>query len=226
MPVVVCVVSLLAVSAAAQPPVARPVDPPGTKPAQPVVKPADPAGTTSPAGPKPAPKPAAIPPGPAAPAGATTTRPAGQTAATPAAPGAASPALLPETDAPYIPTADELGLPIYPQAKFIASYDAGLGQRFYLFGSTAAFADVVNFYKLQLKQKGELIFDTPATHSFEVGRFKETDVSFAPGVTVKDYTWSGSEGFLNPKPGATPARYPTVIQLVSAPSGVPIRRQP
>jgi hypothetical protein len=125
---------------------------------------------------------------------------------------------------PVGPTPEELGLPIYPGAKFITSYDAGLGQRFFLFGSTAAFADVVNFYKLQLKLRGELIFDVPATHTFEVGRYKDTEIAFPPGVTVKDYTWNGSDGFLNARPGASPARYPTVIQLVPAPPGLAGRR--
>ncbi len=207
----------LAAAAAAQPPVARPVDPPGTvRPGQPAAKPADPAGATAGTGGQAIPK-------AADPAGAAT-RPAGQTPVKPSSPASPSASPAAEPPAPAAPTADDLGLPIYPDAKFIVSYDAGLGQRFYLFGSTAAFGDVVNFYKLQLKQRGELIFDVPATHSFEVGRYKDTEVAFPPGVTVKDYTWNGSEGLLNPKPGATPSRYPTVIQLVPAPPGLADRR--
>jgi hypothetical protein len=31
---------------------------------------------------------------------------------------------------------------------------------------------------------------------------------------VKDYTWGGSPGYLNPKRGAEPARYKTIIQIV------------
>jgi hypothetical protein len=31
---------------------------------------------------------------------------------------------------------------------------------------------------------------------------------------VKDYTWAGSAGYINPKRGATPARFKTVIQIV------------
>ena len=53
---------------------------------------------------------------------------------------------------------------------------------------------------------------------FEVGKFREADVAFPPGVTVKDYTWGGSPGYTNPKPGATPAFFPTVIQIVPPPS--------
>jgi hypothetical protein len=35
---------------------------------------------------------------------------------------------------------------------------------------------------------------------------------------VKDYTWGGAAGYPNPKAGATPERFPTVIQIVPAPS--------
>jgi hypothetical protein len=97
-----------------------------------------------------------------------------------------------------------------------------MGQTYCLYGSTQAFADVVTYYRTVLKDRGELVFDAPATHMFEVGKFKETEVAFPPGVTVKDYTWSGSPGYTNPKPGATPAFFPTVIQIVPpppAPSG-------
>lgn len=112
-----------------------------------------------------------------------------------------------------------LGLPIYPAAQFIASYDAGRGQRYYLFGSAIGFTDMVNYYRTALKQKGELVFETPAIHMFEVGKFREDTMAFPPGVTVKDYTWGGSAGYLNPVPGAQPARFPTIVQLVAVPEG-------
>jgi hypothetical protein len=44
-------------------------------------------------------------------------------------------------------------------------------------------------------------------------------MAFPPGVTVKDYAWGGSEGYINPKPGGQPARFRTVIQFVPAPAG-------
>jgi hypothetical protein len=102
-----------------------------------------------------------------------------------------------------------------PNAQFLGSYDAGgAGQRFYLYGTVQRFAEVVNYYKTVLKQKGELVFEVPATHMFEVGKFREEDVAFPPGVTVKDYTTGGSPGLPNPKFGATPDAFPTVIQIV------------
>jgi hypothetical protein len=112
------------------------------------------------------------------------------------------------------PTEAMLGMPIYPGAQYIATYDAGRGQRYILFGSTNSFAQLVAYYRTALKQKGELVFDAPATHMFEVGKFREESMAFPPGVTIKDYTWGGSDGYLNPRIGAQPARFPTIIQFV------------
>ena len=117
------------------------------------------------------------------------------------------------------PTDATLGVPIYPSARFIASYDAGQGQRYYLFGSETDFVQIVTFYKTMLKQKGELVFEEPPVHMFDIGRFKEETMAFPPSVTVKDYTWGGSLGYLNPKRGATPARFKTIIQIVPVPPG-------
>ena len=107
-----------------------------------------------------------------------------------------------------------LGVPLYPGAQFLTSYDAGRGQRFYLYGAAASFVDIVTFYRTVLKQRGELIFDAPATHQFDVGRFREETMAFPPGVTVKEFQSEISQGYPNPKPGGQPARFPTVIQIV------------
>jgi hypothetical protein len=120
---------------------------------------------------------------------------------------------------PAAPTDAKLGMPIYPSAEFIASYDAGRGQRYYIFGTNAPFAQIVEYYKSVLKQKGELVYEEPPIHMFEVGRFREETMAFPPGVTVKDYTWAGSLGYLNPKRGAEPARFKTIIQIVPAVAG-------
>jgi hypothetical protein len=105
---------------------------------------------------------------------------------------------------------------VYPGAQFLTSFDAGRGQRFYLFGSTATFTDLVTWYRTVLKQRGELIFDAPATHEFDIGRFREETMAFPPSVTIKEYKSEISEGYPNPKAGAQPARFPTVIQIVPA----------
>jgi hypothetical protein len=127
----------------------------------------------------------------------------------PAAPSPVKPG-QPETT----PTEATLGLPIYPGAQFLASYDAGRGQRYYIFGSAAPFVDLVAYYRATLKQKGELVFDVPATHEFDVGKFREETMAFPPGVTVKDFQSDVSQGFPNPKPGGQPARFPSIIQIV------------
>jgi len=117
------------------------------------------------------------------------------------------------------PTEANLGVPLYPGAQFLTSYDAGRGQRYYLFGTNTPFADIVTYYKTVLKQRGDLVFEAPATHMFDIGRFREETMAFPPSVTVKDYTWGGSQGYLNPKRGAQPARFNTIVQIVPAPPG-------
>ena len=123
-----------------------------------------------------------------------------------------SPATTPAADA--APTEAMLGVPIYPGAQFITSYDAGRDQRYYLFGSAGSFVDLVAYYRTLLKQKGDLVYDVPATHEFDVGRFDDKTMAFPPGVTIKDFQSDVSEGFPNPKPGGRPARFPTIIQIV------------
>lgn len=112
------------------------------------------------------------------------------------------------------PTEAALGVPIYPGAQFLSSYDAGRGQRFYIFGSSASFVELVAYYRTMLKRNGNLVFEVPATHTFEVGRFREDTMAFPPGVTIKDYKSEVSAGFPNPNPKATPATFPTIIQIV------------
>jgi hypothetical protein len=190
-PLTVLALMAVAVCAAdAQPPVARPQPPP---PAPNAKAPAKPGTTTSPAPATPQ-QPAAKPPAPAA---APVSKP------------------QPAADAP--PAACQQGAPVLSGAQYLESYEAGLGQYFCLYGTTRTFADVVTYYRTALKDRGELVFDVPATHMFEVGRFRESEVAFPPGVTVKDYTSGGSPGYTNPRPGAAPAFFPTVIQVVPPP---------
>jgi hypothetical protein len=131
----------------------------------------------------------------------------------PARPATPPPTTVPEQVA-AAPTEQMLGVPVHPGAEFLTSYDAGRGQRYYLFGTNTAFAEVVSYYRTALKQRGELVYEEPPVHEFDVGRFREETMAFPPGVTVKDYTWGGSQGYLNPKRGAAPARFRTIIQIV------------
>jgi hypothetical protein len=140
-------------------------------------------------------------------------RPGSQPTVQPAPPPEA-PAVTTAPAAEKAPTDQTLGVPIYPGAQFISSYDAGRGQRFYIFGSAASFVDLVTFYRTALKQKGDLIFDAPATHQFELGKFREETMAFPAGVTIKDFQSQVSQGYPNPKPGGQPARFPTIIQIV------------
>ena len=155
------------------------------------------------------PKPTPAPPKPATPS------PAPASPAVPAPPVEAKP-VEPKQVAP---TEAVLGFPIYPAAQFIATYDAGHGQQYHIFGSEQPFATLVKYYQSALKTRGTLVFEAPAIHVFEVGRFREETMAYPPGVTIKDYTWNNSAGYLNPKKGGTPARFPSIIQIVPAPPG-------
>lgn len=144
----------------------------------------------------------------------------------PAAPAAPRPPAPPPTAAPpaarvdpATPTEATLGFPIYPGAQFIASYDAGRAQRYYLFGSAAGFNDLVTYYRTTLKEKGNLVFQDPPTYMFEIGKFSDETMAFPPGVTVKDFSAAGSPGYANPKVGAQPAHFSSIIMIVPAPPG-------
>jgi hypothetical protein len=142
--------------------------------------------------------------------------PAAQAPPAPATRPAAPPAAAPTRVAEAPPSEIALGVAIFPTAVFLGSYDAGQGQRYYLFGATASFADLVTYYRGVLKERGELVFEAPAVHMFDTGRFREESMAFPPSVTIKDYTWGGKGGYLNPIRGGQPARFPTVIQIVPA----------
>ena len=144
-------------------------------------------------------------PRPQAPARPATTAP-------PPAPAAAQTAVATDT----APTEASLGFPLYPNSQFITSYDAGKGQRYYLFGSGASFPELVKYYQTVLKTKGTLVFEQPATHVFETGKFDEKTMAFPTGLTIKDYTWGGSAGYLNPKRDGKLERFPSIIQIVPA----------
>jgi hypothetical protein len=142
-------------------------------------------------------------------------------AAQPPSPAPAAPPTTAAAPVEGVPSELTLGFPIVQSAHFIASYDAGRGQRYYLFGSDLPFAQLVKYYQSALKNRGTLVFDAPATHVFEIGRFREETMAFPPGVTIKDYTWNGSAGYMNPKRNAQPARFPSIIQIVPSPPGAP-----
>jgi len=70
------------------------------------------------------------------------------------------------------------------------------------------------------------VFKDPPTHMFTGGtlaRYREETMAFPPSVTIKDWTGGGSPGYPNPKLGAQPQRFPSVIMIVPPPPGTPLR---
>lgn len=117
------------------------------------------------------------------------------------------------------PTEAALGVPVYPSAVYITSYDAGRGQRFHLFGAGIPFADMVRYYSVVLRERGRRVYDAPPIHQFETARFRDREMDFRPSVTIKDYAWNGGAGYLAPGQGTEPAIFPTVIQITTTPAG-------
>jgi len=114
------------------------------------------------------------------------------------------------------PTEETLGVPIFPNAVYLTSYDAGQDQTYHLFGTNSPFEEMVRYYTVVLDERGDSVFTAPPVHIFETGRFREESMAFQPSVTIKDYSWNNSEGYLDPKPNGN-QRYRTIIQIVTAP---------
>jgi hypothetical protein len=140
-----------------------------------------------------------------------------QPAPKPAVQPPAAPALADLFPQEAAPADGALGVTLYPNAVFLTSYDAGRGQRYYLYGSATTFPELVAYYRTLLKNKGTAVYNQPPTHIFEIGRYNENTMTFPPSVTIKDYTSGGGTGYLNPRPGAQPQRFATIIQVVPAP---------
>ena len=148
----------------------------------------------------------------------TTSAPPTTTPAQPPARVPENPARVPEvtSQAPAgTPTEASLGVPFYPTWEFLESFDAGRGQRYYIFGSNAAYAEIVGYYKNVMKNGGRTIFEAPAMQQWDLGKFQEQTMAYPPSIVVKDYSWNGSAGYLFVD-GAKEKRFKTVIQIVPA----------
>lgn len=118
------------------------------------------------------------------------------------------------------PSDQQLGVTVYPAAEFIDSYDAGRGQRIYLFGTNATFAEIVAYYRNTLRDGGHELFKTPtAMQEFDLGKFRDDTMSLPPSLVVKDYSMTAdgvrSDGYLAVD-GTREKHFKTVIQIVPA----------
>ena len=148
--------------------------------------------------------------------GATPPPPPATKPADPAAPAptTAKPAPGPVTPNPASTSQGGAAAFVYPGAEFLSSFDAGRDQRFYLYGTNAPFAEIVQYYKGALKAGGgRELMKTPAMQQFDIGRFDEDTMAYPPSVVVKDYTWNNSAGYLFVN-GTTEKRFKTIIQIV------------
>jgi hypothetical protein len=152
---------------------------------------------------------------PARPNEAPPSQPPAQPPGPPPAPVPAAPPPVPavEIPAPTQPVQAPQGLPVYPTAEFIDGFDAGSGQRYYLYGTDMPFDEIVAYYRNVLKNGGRELFREPPTRQFDLGRYQENTMAYPPSVVVKDYTWNGGTGYLAVS-GTTEKRYRTIIQIV------------
>ena len=109
------------------------------------------------------------------------------------------------------------GVPLYPGSQLLETFNASPNQPLYIYGSPAGYANVVEYYKTILKDRGRELFDGPM-HQFDLDRYRRETMTLQPAVTVKDYTWNGREGYVHVT-GRQIVKYPTVIQIVPAPGG-------
>jgi hypothetical protein len=119
---------------------------------------------------------------------------------------------------PGSPDAALAGIPLFPQAEFLDSYDAGQGQRYYLYGTNAPFEEVVGHFRTALRSGGRQLYRTPAIQQFDLGRFESDQMAFPPSVVVKDYAGGTGGGYLFVRDAAE-QRFRTIIQIVPPPPG-------
>jgi hypothetical protein len=184
--------------------------------------PAQTAQTAPPTAPPPVPKPfpGSGPPPSTPPTKTTPAQPAAPSA--PTAPVQTPPAPAAAVTSPLEPPSEAaLGVKFYPGVEYLESFDAGLGQRLFLFGTNAPYADVVTFYKKELGTGGTELFKIPPMQQFDLDKFQEDRMVYRPSVVVKDYTWTGINGELKDGylfvAGTNEKRYKTIVQIVPGP---------
>ena len=119
---------------------------------------------------------------------------------------------------PAAPDAPPAGLPLFPQAEFLTSFDAGRGQRYFLYGTQAPFDEVTAHYRTTLRSGGRQLYRAPAIQQYDLGRFNGDEMAYPPSVVVKDYAGEPGGGYLFVR-GATEQRFRTIIQIVPPAAG-------
>ena len=64
--------------------------------------------------------------------------------------------------------------------------DIGRGQRYYLFGTNAAYAEIVGYYKNIMKNGGRTIFEAPAMQQWDLGKSFDTFCPMGPWIATAD----------------------------------------
>lgn len=105
-------------------------------------------------------------------------------------------------------------VPGYPGAEYLESFDAGKGQRLFVFGTNDPYARVVAFYKSQFKKTGEEVSRAPGIQQFDLGAFDSTGMAQRPSVIVKDYAWPQPTDYYIHVAGTAEKHFTTLIQII------------
>ena len=88
------------------------------------------------------------------------------------------------------------GVPLYPTAEYLDTFDAGAASSTSLRHERAVRRDRVVLQDDAQDRRARSCSARQPTHQFDLGRFQEERMAFPPSVVVKDYTWNNSPGYL------------------------------
>ncbi len=109
------------------------------------------------------------------------------------------------------------GVPPYQGAEFLGSFDAGRGQRLFVFGTNDDYAEVVRVYKTLFRKSGVEVSRTPRIQQFDFDRASfDSNTQQRPSVLVKDYAWPQPTDAYVHVAGTVEKRFRTLIQVIPA----------
>jgi len=106
------------------------------------------------------------------------------------------------------------GCRFFPGAQFITSYDAGRGQRYYIFGTAGVVCRTRGLLSDRAQQKGELVYEVPATHEFDVGKYREETMGFRGRDESRTSVGDLARDIPILNRGRTACKISTLIQIV------------
>ena len=120
--------------------------------------------------------------------------------------------------------ARRLAFPIYPAAQFLASYDAGRGQRYYIFGTDDAIRGRRELLPHAARRERQPRVQGAADAHVRGRPLPRRDDGVPAGCDGEGLDVGRIAGLSEPEAGAQPARFPTIIMIVPPPPAAPAAR--